>query len=40
MLAGCRAAFRQSGLALGASFLILVAAIALYCMLLLVRCKR
>jgi len=33
-------AFRQAGLALGAGFLTGVAAIALYCMLLLVRCKR
>lgn len=33
-------AFRQSGLLLGAGFLTFVAAGALYCMLLLVRCKR
>ncbi len=33
-------AFKQAGLALGAGFLTAVAATALYCMLLLVRCKR
>ena len=33
-------AFRRSGLLLGAGFLTFVAAGALYCMLLLVRCKR
>ena len=33
-------AFRRAGLALGAGFLVAVAAAALYCMLLLVSCKR
>lgn len=33
-------AFKQSGLAVGATMLVVVASIALYCMLLLVRCKR